>query len=123
MSTVSVRAVSPASTDDIGELATILRASWGTTAVLTRGRAHDASGLPGYLAKQAGHQAAHAVGRPATLGRSSPSTPPNPGAGVGTAPLDAVRRAVTAAGIPRLWLVTTNDNLDALEFFNAAAGV
>jgi ribosomal protein S18 acetylase RimI-like enzyme len=35
--------------------------------------------------------------------------------GVGTALLDAV--VETAAGCTRLWLVTTNDNLDALRFY------
>jgi ribosomal protein S18 acetylase RimI-like enzyme len=36
-------------------------------------------------------------------------------AGVGTALLDAVVRAV--AGCERIWLVTTNDNLEALRFY------
>ena len=39
-----------------------------------------------------------------------------PGRGVGTALLDAVAQAATAAGCERLWLVTTNDNLAALCF-------
>ena len=37
--------------------------------------------------------------------------------GVGTALLAAVRDAAAAAGCRRLWLVTTNDNLDALRFY------
>ena len=36
-------------------------------------------------------------------------------AGVGTALLDALLRAV--AGCERIWLVTTNDNLEALRFY------
>jgi ribosomal protein S18 acetylase RimI-like enzyme len=39
------------------------------------------------------------------------------GIGVGTALLDAAERAARAAGCTRLWLITTNDNLHALGFY------
>lgn len=39
------------------------------------------------------------------------------GAGAGTALLEAVRGAARGAGCRRLWLVTTNDNLRALGFY------
>jgi GNAT superfamily N-acetyltransferase len=39
------------------------------------------------------------------------------GQGVGRALLDAVRTAAVEAGGTRLWLVTTNDNLRALELY------
>jgi ribosomal protein S18 acetylase RimI-like enzyme len=39
------------------------------------------------------------------------------GRGVGRALLDAVRDAAVAAGCTRLWLITTNDNLRALELY------
>jgi ribosomal protein S18 acetylase RimI-like enzyme len=38
-------------------------------------------------------------------------------AGIGTALVAAVREAAIAAGCRRLWLITTNDNLDALRFY------
>ena len=37
--------------------------------------------------------------------------------GVGTALLDAVRDAAVQAGCRRIWLITTNDNLRALGFY------
>jgi GNAT superfamily N-acetyltransferase len=37
--------------------------------------------------------------------------------GVGTALVDAVSAAARAAGCARLWLITTNDNVDALRFY------
>jgi GNAT superfamily N-acetyltransferase len=40
-----------------------------------------------------------------------------PGDGVGTALLDAVVAEARAAGSRRVWLVTTNDNLRALRFY------
>ncbi|MEV5689817.1 GNAT family N-acetyltransferase [Micromonospora globbae] len=40
-----------------------------------------------------------------------------PGGGVGTALLDAAAATARAAGLARLWLITTNDNLRALRFY------
>jgi DNA-3-methyladenine glycosylase I len=37
--------------------------------------------------------------------------------GIGTALVAAVREAASAASCRRLWLITTNDNLDALRFY------
>jgi ribosomal protein S18 acetylase RimI-like enzyme len=37
--------------------------------------------------------------------------------GVGTALLDAVEAAARAAGAARVWLITSNDNLNALRFY------
>lgn len=38
-------------------------------------------------------------------------------AGIGSALLAAVRASATDAGCSRLWVVTTNDNLEALRFY------
>jgi ribosomal protein S18 acetylase RimI-like enzyme len=38
-------------------------------------------------------------------------------AGVGTALIDAVKSVARQRGCKRVWLVTTNDNLDALRFY------
>ena len=37
--------------------------------------------------------------------------------GIGTAMVTAVERVARQAGCTRLWLVTTNDNVDALRFY------
>jgi ribosomal protein S18 acetylase RimI-like enzyme len=37
--------------------------------------------------------------------------------GVGTALIEEVKRAAARAGCTRLWLITTNDNVDALRFY------
>jgi GNAT superfamily N-acetyltransferase len=39
------------------------------------------------------------------------------GRGIGSALIDAVADAAREAGCDRLWLVTTNDNVDALRFY------
>jgi len=40
-----------------------------------------------------------------------------PFAGIGTALVQAVRDVAADEGCRRLWLITTNDNLDALRFY------
>ncbi len=40
-----------------------------------------------------------------------------PSMGIGTALLQAVKQAAIDAGCSRLWLITTNDNLNALRFY------
>ena len=40
-----------------------------------------------------------------------------PWQGIGSALIDAAVDAVRARGVDRLWLVTTNDNVDALRFY------
>jgi len=37
--------------------------------------------------------------------------------GVGTALMDEVKKAARASGCRRLWLITLNDNLDAIRFY------
>ena len=39
------------------------------------------------------------------------------GIGVGTQLIEAAKHAAASAGSERLWLITTNDNTDALRFF------
>ena len=39
------------------------------------------------------------------------------GEGVGTALLEAVKEAAVIASCERVWLITTNDNLHALHFY------
>lgn len=39
------------------------------------------------------------------------------GRGVGTALIAEAKRVATQAGCTRLWLITTNDNIDALRFY------
>jgi DNA-3-methyladenine glycosylase I len=74
--------------------------------------------LPGFVAEQSGqrvglvtYQVSGDASEIVTLDSS------RPGIGVGTALIEAVKEAARAAGCRRLWLVTTNDNLEALRFY------
>jgi ribosomal protein S18 acetylase RimI-like enzyme len=81
-----------------------------------RGEVHDVLALPGFVAERDGEPVGLVTYRLengecelasiAALERR---------AGIGSALLDAVLQAV--AGCKRIWVVTTNDNLEALRFY------
>jgi len=89
---------------------------WGGALHVRRGELVDILAPPGLVAEEAGRRLGLATFRRdggecelafiAAFERHR---------GVGTALLDEVRRA--AAGCERIWVVTTNDNLDALRFY------
>jgi GNAT superfamily N-acetyltransferase len=81
-----------------------------------RGELVDVLGLPGFVAERDGSPVGIATyrrdGDECELAFIAAFEPRR---GVGSALLEAVVEA--AAGCARLWLVTTNDNLDALRFY------
>jgi len=89
---------------------------WGGALHARRGELVDVLASPGFVAEEGGRRLGLATFRRdggdcelafiAAFERHR---------GVGTALLEAVRQA--AAGCERLWVVTTNDNLDALRFY------
>ncbi|MDP9239923.1 MAG: GNAT family N-acetyltransferase [Actinomycetota bacterium] len=118
MTPLTVRPIDPARRADIGKLSALLQRSWGTTVVVSRSTAHDAAGLPGFLAERGDEVVGGLTYRPAGAAWEVVTIDALPaGTGVGTALLDSVVSAATTAGAGRLWLVTTNDNLDALRFY------
>lgn len=101
----------------------LLERQWGSTKIVSRGRVHQAETLPGFVATlgndPVGLATYHLTPSPGRGGRcelvSLDSTIER--AGVGSALVAAVRDAAVAAGCGRLWLITTNDNLAALRFY------
>jgi GNAT superfamily N-acetyltransferase len=91
---------------------------WGATVVVSRGRLHDALSLPGFVASLAGGRVGLATFRVeddecelVTLDSEIE------GRGVGSALIEAVKQEAVRHGCRRLWLITTNDNLHALRFY------
>ena len=118
MTTITVRATEPGDPDDAGDVAAILLGSWGSTRVVSRGMLHDAAQLPGFVAERAGvivGLATYHVDGDAWELVTIDAVEQH--SGVGTALMSAVAEAARAAGASRLWLVTTNDNLGALRFY------
>ena len=90
--------------------------SWSEPVVARLGKLIDPTQLPGFVARLDGERAGLATY--AVRGDDCELVTIRSlreGHGIGRALLDAVRNAATEASCTRLWLITTNDNLRALE--------
>lgn len=98
--------------------AELLTKSWGATQVVTHGELVAADTLPGFVAwlddRPVG-LATYRIREDACELVTLDSLVE--GRGVGSALIAAVRKAATEARCWRLWLITTNDNLPALRFY------
>jgi DNA-3-methyladenine glycosylase I len=110
--------VRPLEPQDRGKVADLIAARWGSPVVVVHGTTYRPAELPGFVALQAGEWVglvtyciAAAACEIVTLDSL------RPGIGVGTALLDAVQGATRRANCTRIWLITTNDNLNALRFY------
>jgi len=110
--------VRPISEHDQVWIETLLREHWGSTIQVSRGRLHDASRLPGYVAvynqERAGLITYRVEGDACEIVTINSLVE---GQGIGTALVQAVCEAAVEAGCKRLWLITTNDNITALRFW------
>jgi GNAT superfamily N-acetyltransferase len=96
----------------------LLTERWGSHLVVTRGQVYEADRLPGLVALIEGkpkglityriiNEECEVVTVDSLIG----------GIGIGTALLEAVKRVAEMRGCQRIWLITTNDNLPALKFY------
>ena len=92
--------------------------AWHAETVVGHGETMAPAEMPGFVAVEGGRIVGHASYR--TVGKScelvSIAAQPRL-SGVGSRLLDAVINAARAAGCGAVWLTTTNDNLDALRFY------
>ncbi|MFI1097155.1 GNAT family N-acetyltransferase [Streptomyces sp. NPDC020917] len=110
--------VRPAGEGDRAAVAGVLARSWGGTVIAVHGTRYHALDLPALLAERDGRLAGvltYAVDGDGLEVVTLDAVERR--AGVGSALLAAAAQAARAAGMRRLWLVTTNDNLDALRFY------
>jgi catechol 2,3-dioxygenase-like lactoylglutathione lyase family enzyme len=106
------------SSSDSSWIAGVLQERWGLTTVVSRGRSHQAGQLPALVAVADGERVGLATYciedgqcELVTIDALVPER------GVGTALLGATKDVALAQRCRRLWLITTNDNLDALRFY------
>jgi ribosomal protein S18 acetylase RimI-like enzyme len=112
---VRVRDLGPA---DLAWERQVLSEAWSSTRMVSRGRLTDLVTLPGLVAEWQDQRAGLLTYR--IEGRECEVTSLNSrqeGLGVGTALMLRVREIARAAGCRRVWLVTSNDNLPALKFY------
>jgi GNAT superfamily N-acetyltransferase len=96
----------------------LMRERWGSEVVVTRGKARDASRLEGFVAELDGEPVGLAVFE--TRGAESELVTLDSlkaGVGVGSALVAAVANAAWRQECRRLSVVTTNDNVRALGFY------
>ncbi len=97
---------------------TIMQQHWFSAEVVTRGRIHHAGELPGFVAVQedqpVGLVTYHLDGNECEL-VSLNSLPE--GIGIGSALVEAVKNVAVSARCKRVWVITTNDNLPAVRFY------
>ena len=96
----------------------VIRGQWGSFEVVSRGRVHHAGRLPAFVAECDGERLGLLTYRleegaceVVTLNSLRERR------GVGTALLKAVCDTAKKVGCKRVWLVTTNDNVEALRFY------
>jgi ribosomal protein S18 acetylase RimI-like enzyme len=98
--------------------AELLTRSWGSTRVVSRGRLHDALGLPGIVAgfgdERVGLLTWSVDGDECEVVTIDSLVERR---GVGRALLAAAADEAISLGCRRMWLVTTNDNLPAIRFY------
>ena len=96
----------------------VLTQRWASTTIVTRGRAHQADELPGLVAVEGRERIGLVTYRidPGNCEIVSLNSLVH-GKGVGTALIEAVKSVAASAGCARIWLVTTNDNVPALRFY------
>ncbi len=124
--------IRPLERSDREWVAHFLDERWGTTQIVSRGKAVYGHLLPGFMAERTANEsedeAPEAAADLENIGlvtvhideKECEITTLNSlteCVGVGSALVEAVEAWAREAGIERLWLVTTNDNLAALKFW------
>jgi GNAT superfamily N-acetyltransferase len=115
MTALRVRPVGPEDRDTVTRL---VAESWHAPILVVHGVTYDASTLPALIAEREGAIAGlltyHVAGDSLEIVSLNAFVR---GGGVGSALVDAAAGVARDAGLARLWVVTTNDNLDALRFY------
>jgi GNAT superfamily N-acetyltransferase len=112
---VAVRAAGPG---DVAALSELYARSWGGPVVVGHGTAYDLTALPTLVADDNGQLAGALTYHVSGVNLEVVSLDADPPClGTGTALLAAAIEVARAAGKHRLWLITTNDNVDALRFY------
>lgn len=95
-----------------------LQESWGSGGIVSRGNLYQADALPGFVAlwerTPAGLLTYNIVDNACEILSLNSRVERQ---GIGSALLEAVRKQSILRGYSRVWLITTNDNVEALRFY------
>lgn len=115
MKDIFIRPIQP---DDHAQVKILVIDHWGSERMVVRGEMFYPAELPGFLALS-GEQICGMLtyiirGRACEIATLDAF---QSGQGIGTLLIDAIKQAARAKGCTRLHLVTTNDNINALAFY------
>jgi ribosomal protein S18 acetylase RimI-like enzyme len=110
--------VRPLTSDDEAWVLHCLERRWGSPCVVSRGVVHQAHRLPGFVAEQADERVGlvtyHIEDSACEIVTLDSFVK---GRGVGSELLKTVKNHARQMRCTRLWLITTNDNISALHFY------
>ncbi len=110
--------IRPVDSDDADWIAQFITERWGAEFVVAHYEVFHCRDLPGFIAMKGGKKVGlltYKITGDVCEVVSLDSLQPN--AGIGTGLIDAVKAEAVESGCRRLWLVTTNDNMNALRFY------
>lgn len=96
----------------------LIKDVWASIRIISKGKVHDANELPGIIAVHKNHRVGLLIYN--ILDEECEIVSLNSlkeNVGIGTALLKEIERISTLKGCKRLWVITTNDNIDALRFY------
>jgi N-acetylglutamate synthase-like GNAT family acetyltransferase len=109
--------IRPITDDDKVWVEEVIKSEWGTVKVVTRGKVYQADELPGFVAEDEGKKVGlityHLEKDCEIISLNSF----DPGKGIGTGLVERVKEAAVNNKCGRVWLITTNDNTQALKFY------
>lgn len=110
--------IRPATKEDRNWVAQFMEEQWGSTRMVSRGQVYLPHLLPGFIAVQDGKSVGlltyQVEGDQCEIVTLATVVE---GQGIGSALIENVKQAVVEEGVKRLWLITTNDNIPALRFY------
>jgi N-acetylglutamate synthase-like GNAT family acetyltransferase len=110
--------VRPTTPTDRAAIVAAITASWGGTTVVAHGTLFRVTQLPGLIAERDGRMAGlltyHIDGDALEIVTIDADPP---GSGAGTMLIAAVQALAWERNLAKVWLITTNDNLGALRFY------
>ncbi len=113
---VAPPSIRPVAGADRAWVAAYILDAWGADTVMSRGVIHRPADLPGFIAESGGDPTGlltlHVAGEDCEVVTINSLVP-----GAGAALMDAAERYARGQGCRRLRLVTTNDNMHALRFY------
>lgn len=114
MANIQIR---PIEENDREWITSVLEKQWGSINIVTRGKLYQANKLPGYIAlidnKKVG-LITYSVENDCEIITLDSLIQ---GKGIGTALLEKVKEVAKEKNCKRVWLITTNDNMEALLFY------